>query len=206
MHVFISSIMAVSLFLLSGCIRSALTMPERDLLIIANEKSSIEVKSSDVETTHRNMGSITVVQKVLAVDEKQCLVYEDISTAPGYRFNYAYKRSIDLIFNAYRVEKIKAYGNITLYRVILRDEDKTSFNLLALTASKKSLRLLYGYDDDAQAKIEEGLEHNATVRYELAHTSERRDHCIKSSWQPKLLVFDNLVGKEGGMKMRGGGL
>ena len=151
------------------------------------------------------MSSITVEQKVLAVDEKRCLVYEDISTAPGYRFNYAYKRSIDLIFNAYRVEKIKSYGNLTLYRVTLRDTDKTAINLLALTASKKSLRMLYGFDDDARTKIEEGLDNNASViRYELSHVSERRDHCVKSDWQPKLLILDNLVGKEG-TAIRGGG-
>jgi len=87
------------------------------------------------------MGSLYVDQHVVAVDENQCIVYEDITTASGYRFNYAYKRSIDLIFNAYSVQEYKSYGNLTLYHVTLRDENRTVLNLLALTASKNSLKL-----------------------------------------------------------------
>ena len=147
------------------------------------------------------MSSLYIDQNIIAVDEDSCIVYEDIRTAGGYRFNYAYKRSIDLIFNAYSVQEYKSYGNLTLYHVTLRDENRTVINLLALTASKKSLKMVYGYDDSAQKAIEESLDQNNTViRYTLSTTTERRDHCIKSNWQPKLLIIDNLVGKEGGKR------
>ncbi len=174
-------------------------MSESDLLIISNDKSTIEVTTPIIETTRINMSSLHIDQNIIAVDKNRCIVYEDIRTAGGYRFNYAYKRSIDLIFNAYSVKEVKSYGNLTLYQLILRDEEKTPVNLLALTASKKSLRLIYGFDDKAVTAIEESLEqNNAVIKYVLSTTTERRDHCIKSNWQPKLLILDNLVGKEGG--------
>ncbi|MGB6019624.1 MAG: hypothetical protein WBF77_08505 [Sulfurimonadaceae bacterium] len=181
-------------------------MKDDNQLVISNGKTTVEVKTPVIETRKINMSSVYVDQNIIAVNDTRCIVYEDIRTAGGYRFNYAYKRSIDLIFNAYRVEKLKSYGNLTLYRVTLRDKDKMMVNLLALTASKKSLKLIYGFDDKALTAIEDSLDQNNTViKHELATTTERRDHCIKSNWQPKLLIMDNLVGKEGG-KIKGGGL
>jgi len=41
MHLFISLITAVSVFLTFGCANSSIKMPERDLLIILNDKSKI---------------------------------------------------------------------------------------------------------------------------------------------------------------------
>jgi hypothetical protein len=181
-------------------------MPESNLLIISNDKTTIEVTTPIIETTRINMSSVYIDQNIIAVNENRCIVYEDIRTAGAYRFNYAYKRSIDLIFNAYSVEEGKSYGNLTLYRVTLRDENRSMVNLLALTASKKSLKLVYGFDDEAVTAIENSLDQNNTViKYTLSTTTERRDHCIKSNWQPKLLIMDNLVGTEGGRR-RGGGL
>ena len=199
MRLFIPFITTVSLFLSFGCANSSIKMPESNQLLISNEKTTIDVTTPVVETTIRNMSSIYIDQSIIAVDEKSCIVYEDIRTAGGYKFNYSYKRSIDLIFNAYSVEEGKSYGNLTLYRLTLRDKAKTAVNLLALTASKRSLKLVYGFDDKAVATIEESLEQNNTViKYTLSTTTERRDHCIKSNWEPKLLILDNLVGKVGG--------
>ncbi len=90
------------------------------------------------------MGSVYVDQHIIAADEDQCIIYENIRTPGAYEFNFSYQRSIELIFNAYRVEKLKSYGNLTLYRVTLREKEQTTINLLALTASKKSLKLCMG--------------------------------------------------------------
>lgn len=206
MRLFIPFLTTVSVFLSFGCANSSIKMPESNLLIISNDKTTIEVTTPIIETTRINMSSVYIDQNIIAVNENRCIVYEDIRTANAYRFNYAYKRSIDLIFNAYSVEEGKSYGNLTLYRVTLRDENRSMVNLLALTASKKSLKLVYGFDDEAVTAIENSLDQNNTViKYTLSTTTERRDHCIKSNWQPKLLIMDNLVGTEGGRR-RGGGL
>ena len=205
MRLFIPFLTTVSVFLSFGCANSSIKMPESNLLIISNDKTTIEVTTPIIETTRINMSSIYIDQNIIAVNENRCIVYEDIRTAGAYRFNYAYKRSIDLIFNAYSVEEGKSYGNLTLYRVTLRDENRSMVNLLALTASKMSLKLVYGFDDEAVTAIENSLDQNNTViKYTLSTTTERRDHCIKSNWQPKLLILDNLVGKEGG-KIKSGG-
>ena len=205
MRLFIPFLTTVSVFLSFGCANSSIKMPESNLLIISNDKTTIEVTTPIIETTRINMSSVYIDQNIIAVNENRCIVYEDIRTAGAYRFNYAYKRSIDLIFNAYSVEEGKSYGNLTLYRVTLRDENRSMVNLLALTASKKSLKLVYGFDDEAVTAIENSLDQNNTViKYIFSTTTERRDHCIKSNWQPKLLIMDNLVGTEGGRR-RGGG-
>ena len=110
------------------------------------------------------MSSLYIDQNIIAVDENHCIVYEDIRTASGYRFNYAYKRSLDLIFNAYSVEEGKSYGDLTFYRMMLRDKNSTVINLLALTASKKSLKLVYGFDNSAVDALEENLAQKSTIR------------------------------------------
>lgn len=206
MQVFICFLTAITLLIVSGCSNSTIQMRDDNQLIISNDKTTVEVRTPAIETTRINMSSVYVDQNIIAVNEDSCIVYEDIRTAGGYRFNYAYKRSIDLIFNAYKVEECKRYGNLTLYRVTLRDKDRSALNLLALTASKKSLKLVYGFDDKALTALEDSLDqNNIVIKYELSTSTERRDHCIKSNWQPKLLIMDNLVGKEGG-KIKGSGL
>ncbi len=206
MQVFIYFFTFLALIIVSGCSNSSIKIREDSELVISNNDTSIEVKTPVLERTTITMSPIYIDQNIIGVDDINCIVYEDIRTAPYYRFNYAYKRSIDLIFDAYSVEEGKGYGNLTLYRVTLRDKERSVINLLALTASKKSLKLIYGFDDKGVTAIQESLEHNNTVvKYALHTTTDRRDHCIKSSWQPKLLIMDNLVGKEGG-HIKGKGL
>ncbi len=194
MRLFTSFLAAITLITLSASASSTIKVKEKDQIIISDGKTSIEVKTPTFETKTFNMSSVVVDQNIVAVDETNCIVYEAIRTSGGYRFNNSYKRSIDLIFNASTVEEGKSYGSLTLYRVTLKD--KTSFNLLALTASKKSLKLVYGFDDKAVAALEKDFEQESTVlQHTLESTTERRDHCIKSDWQPKLLIMDGLVGK-----------
>lgn len=185
---------------MAGCAGSRVQMQDDNQLVISNEQTTIEVKAPYMESYTINMSPLLIDQHILSVHESHCIVYEDIRAIPGYRFNYAYKRSIDLIFDAYSVEELKRYGNLTLYRVTLRDEKKTVINLLALTASKQSLKLVYGFNDKALHMLEKSLgEEKAALNYTLSMDTSRRDHCVQSKWQPKLLIMDNLVGKEGGM-------
>ena len=128
-----------------------------------------------------------------------CIVYKTINTFGGYRFNNTYTRTIDIIFDAYNVEEGNSYGNLVFYRLTLKD--RSTLNLLALTGSKKVLKIIYGFHDSVLADLEGHFEHKSRpVDYKLSTTTERRDHCIKSNWQPEILIMDNVVGK-----IRGGG-
>ena len=204
MQLFTLLISALSLFFILGCSQSSIKMPERNVLLISNDQTQIRVHTSIAEKRQKNLYPIHVDQNIVGADERHCVVYEDIGLANGYRFNYAYRRSIDLIFNAYSVEAIKQFGDLTLYRVRLRDKDKRVINVLAQTSSKRSLKLLYGLDESEVDLLVKGLEQNtAKVDYTLLTTFKGRDHCIQTSWQPKLLIMDGLLRKEGG-KVRGG--
>lgn len=199
MQIYKSIITVSLLFLFEACSNSGLTMEQKNRLVISNDETFIRVKTPYVETKRINLGPLYVDQYIIASDDTRCVVYEDIRTAGGYRFNYAYKRSVDLIFNAASVDELKRYGDLTLYRLTLRDENSSKLNLLALTTSKKSLKLLYGFDDDESVALEKSLDKNNTVLYyELSSSTDKRDHCIKSGWQPKVQILDNLVGREGG--------
>jgi len=187
------------LFLFSSCTNSVMTMEKKNRLLISNDETFIRVNTPYVESKRINLGPVYIDQHIIAADDSRCIVYEDIRTAQGYRFNYGYNRSIDLIFNAARIDERKRYGNLTLYRLTLRDQNSSTLNLLALTASKKFLKLLYGFDDRELEALQESLDQNiSSVEYDLSATVQKRDHCIKSNWQPKILIMDNLVGKEGG--------
>jgi len=199
MRLFTSILTTVLMTMATGCSNSAIHLHNDKQLIITNKTTTIEVTSVEIQSKHLNMSSLYLDQYILSVEKDECIVYEDIQTAVGYRFNYAYRRSIDLIFNAYSVETLKRYGNLTLYRVRLRDENRSVINLLALTSSKKSLKLVYGFSDKGMQQLQHDLEQNSTVvKYELKGTSKFHDVCIKTQWVPKLLILDNLVGKEGG--------
>ena len=199
MRLFTSILTTVSLIVATGCSDATIYLHDDKQLVIMNDATSIEVTSTEIEHKRITMSSLHLDQYILSADDDACIVYEDIKTSTGYRFNYGYKRSIDLIFNAYSVETVKRYGNLTLYRVILRDEAKSAVNLLALTASKKSLKLIYGFSDEGLQQLQGKLDQNSTtVKYELKSTIKAHDRCIKTQWVPKLLILDNLVGKEGG--------
>ena len=198
MQLFTSSLIALSLFLLAGCSHSTLQLNSENQLHISNDKTTIEVKADTLKHQRINMSTLYVDQDILSVDEENCIVFEDITTATGYKFNYSYKRSIDLIFNAYSVKAIKSYGNLTLYKVTLRGEKKEVINLLALSASKHSLKLLYGFSEEGLHILQEKLEENRDhVEYNLRSKSKRTKGCIKTQWSPKLMILDNLVSKEG---------
>ena len=199
MRLFTSILTTVLLLTATGCSNSAIHLQDDKQLVITNETTTIEVTSAAVKSKRINMSSLYIDQSILSVEKDECIVYEDIRTVAAYRFNYTYKRSIDLIFDAYSVETLKSYGNLTLYRVTLRDEVKSVVNLLALTSSKKSLKLIYGFSDAGAQQIQESLEQNSTVvKYELKSVLKPHDGCIKTQWVPKLLILDNLVSKEGG--------
>ncbi len=144
MQVFICFLTAIVLLVVSGCANSKIQIHNDNQLIISNANTTIQVKTPPLDTHKINMGSVYVDQHIIAADEDQCIIYENIRTPGAYEFNFSYQRSIELIFNAYRVEKLKSYGNLTLYRVTLREKEQTTINLLALTASKKSLKLCMG--------------------------------------------------------------
>ncbi len=198
-RIFTTVLCTVLLLFLGACSNSSIGMKKSSQLLISNDETMINVKIPIVEKRRINLSALYIDQNILAVDNERCLVYEDINTAAGYRFDHAYKHSIELIFNAYRVNERKRYGNLTLYRLTLRDENRTELNLLALTASKKSLKLLYGFDDEESVVLEKSLDQNNTVLYyAFSSSTDKREHCIKSDWQPKLQIIDNLVGREGG--------
>lgn len=186
------------LFLLTACSNSGMTMEKKSRLIISNDETFISVNTPYAKTQRVNLGPLYVDQHIIAADKNRCIVYEDIRTSSGHRFNYSYKRSIDLIFNAAKVEELNKYGNLTLYRLTLRDQNRSALNLLALTTSKKSLKLLYGFDESERTTLQKGLEHNVSAQYDVTAAPDNIEECIKSNWQPKLLIMDNLIGKEGG--------
>jgi len=199
MQLFTSLLTTVLLLTATGCSNSTMQLHDEKQLIITNETTTIEVTSIEFQSKRINMSSLYIDQYILSTLKDECIVYEDIRVATGYRFNYAYKRSIDLIFNAYSVETVNTYGNLTLYRVTLRDKERSVVNLLALTSSKKSLKLVYGFSNIGAKHLQASLEQNSTVvKYVLKHIVEPHETCIKTQWVPKLLILDNLVSKEGG--------
>ena len=205
MQLFTRPLMTLTLLLLSGCSHSTLQLDTAKQLRISNDQATIEISTKPLEHQRINMSTLYIDQDILSVDDSdRCIVFEDIRTANSYRFNYAYKRSIDLIFNARRVDVIKRYGNLTLYKMVLKGEQKEVINLLALTASKKSLKLLYGFSDEGLQKLQEKLEANShSVEYTLTSKSTDTQGCYKTQWQPKLMILDGLVSKEGtGMKRK----
>ena len=197
MQIYQSLIYISLLFLFAGCSNSTMQMPTKNRLTISNAQTTIAFSIQEVANKKITLYPLYIDQNIIAADDLHCLVYEEVTLAPGHRFNYGYARSIDLIFDAKKVEERKSYGDLTLYQVTL--QDRTVLNLLALTASKKSLKLLYGLDPQEIGFLEKSFEHNGTMDvYRLSGSTERREHCFKSCWQPTLLIIDNLVGEEGG--------
>jgi hypothetical protein len=47
--------------------------------------------------------------------------------------------------------------------------------------------------------LQKRLEKNNTAAtLDLSAATQKRAHCIKNGWQPKLLIINTLVGREGG--------
>jgi len=119
------------------------------------------------------------------------LVYEHARLATGYKFKYNYRYILRHIFDARDVSLIKDENGLGFFTIIQKDKKK--LNTIAMTGTKKSLTMLYGFSNHNFKALMNG---NTLQRQKPQEIESKK--MIRSQWNMKLIITGVLLEKEGG--------
>jgi len=179
----------VSLFLI-GCGSTSLIY-QNDFITIQGPDLIQTFKGKTLYTDQINLAQISVQQKVFHAEQNKMLVYEYARLGTGYKFKYDYPYILGHIFDAKSVEMLKNSNGLGFFTLSLKDGSPVY--ALVKTGTKKSLTMLYGFDEDEFKAL---MNNKRLIQQDLL-VSTAKDH-IKSHWDMKLLITGVLLEKEGG--------
>jgi hypothetical protein len=189
----------VLLIISSGCATSTLRLVDNDRLHLQYDGTHLVMSGKVAAQQQINLGSVYVRQNVFELSDGGIVVFEYARVRPGYRYNYALKRSIDIIFNAATVHEVDTFFNIGFFRVTLRNGCRV--NIIAENGNKKYIRMVYGFGDDAfdalMQQLRKGKERERSLSGPAGMIS-KPEKAIRTRWNPKMLLLDSLVVKTGG--------
>jgi hypothetical protein len=186
----------------SGCTTSTLSLVNNKRLHLQYDDFHLKAHGNVVAHHQINLGVVYVRQDVFELSEGGMVVFEHAKVQPGYRYNYALKHSIDIIFNAATVTAVETFSNIGFFRVTLRNGN--TLNIIAENGNKKYIRLVYGLGDEAfDALIKQfGKGEERDLQFPSpAGTFTEPEKAIQTLWSPKMILLDSLVAKTGGHGM-----
>ena len=193
MHIHKIMIMTLVILIFTGCSNSKMQIEAKKQLLIANEKSQISVTSKRMKQRHINLSALYVEQYVFNSTEGSCLVFDDVKTADGYTFTFNDKQTIKRIFDAVDVAKGDSYGQLTFYRLVLRDKKRSRLNVLVMMETMYSIKLFYGFDESVYTMFKEGLEQGTALLTYSVGSGKSHDTCLQNSWPESLVIIDPVV-------------
>lgn len=183
----------------SGCTTSALSLVGNSKIRLQYGDDRIEKKGSVVTQKNINLGSVYVRQNIFRSEEGGIVVFEHAQVQQGYRYNYALKRSLALIFDARSVKKLDTFSNIGFFRVKRRSGSVV--NVIAKNGNKRYISMLYGLTDAAFEDLLKKLKEERGEKLEpvkLVGAPIKPGDAILTVWNQKMIILDTLVIKTGG--------
>ena len=196
----ILSSLLVALF--SACSMHHINYNDKDKLSIILENKTVVKGYGDVVYKNQiNLSHIIVSQKVFSMENGRVLTYEEVQTAPQYRFNFGMNKTVGIIFSEYIYDFLESKGNIHFF-TLTNKKTKEKVYMLLENLNKKSLKLVYGFKEDTFEKLKELLvankkfENNPKVSTDTLKANKA--NYIVSSWNVNNIILDNIVSKMGG--------
>jgi len=165
----------------------------QDTIII--KETSVPVYNNQI-----NLSNINIYQNVVQSNNGSIITYESISVSSGYVFSYGVKRIVGNIFNKYNYESVAMQGNIHFFKLANKKE---TLYLVVENMNKRGLKMIYGMNENIFNKIIDAVKNAKTIKIEN-HTNTKKDVTvdyalyIKSNWNIKNLIIDNIITKMGG--------
>jgi hypothetical protein len=190
--------------LLSGCSTANIVNNEQNnsLEIKTQDMSIIKSSGSLVYESRVNLSNINIYQRVYKIQNGALITYEDINVASGYIFNKGINPIVQDVFKPlYTYEFIYSKGNLFFYTLTPKDKSKNKEYLIVENLNKRALKFVYGLDKSGFEKIIDALKNDLTLQIpkqskKNAPAQDLKSY-IKSNWNYKNIVLDNLVSKVG---------
>ena len=200
MKIIITSSLLVALF--SACSMHRIEYNDKDKLSISLENKTVAKGYGDVIYKNQiNLSHIVIKQKAFSMKNGIVLTYEEVQTAPQYKFNFGMNKTVGLIFTDYVYDFLDSKGNIHFF-ILTNKKTKDKVYLLLENINKKSLKLVYGFKKETFYKLKELLvENKAFTKDDKVYTTilkANKSDYITSNWNANTIILDNIVSKMGG--------
>ncbi len=164
---------------------------QNNTITLSNQHNTYTFHGNTIHQRQQNLSDISIKQYLFADEFNESLVYEYARINTGYKFRYNYPYILRQVFDAKDVEQIKDKDGLGFFKITLKD--KGTINLIAVTSTKKSFSMLYGFSNvNFQALI-----HNRGLSKQEP-TAIDAEKMIKSQWNPKLIITGVLLEQEKG--------
>jgi len=164
-----------------------------------NKKSVIKGRGELIYKSRVNLVNINVEQKVYLMDNGTVLTYEDAPLSSGYMYNYGMKRTVGIIFSQYSYDLVSTKANIYFFK--LTNKESTLYMILE-NINKKRVKMVYGLNLKVFEAIEDSLNTEKELVLDKKSMSnalhEDKSMYIKSNWNTKNIILDNIISKTGG--------
>lgn len=169
------------------------------LQIITDSKTITKFTAQEVYQNRVNLSNINIYQYALILDSGTLLIYEDIKLTSGYKFTYGINRTIGIAFPNYTYDLLGSKGNMQFYKL---SNTKETLYMIVQNLNKRALKVLYGFDKQMFDKIKIAFKKRDTFIDTqsvsvISSLDTNSSHYIKSSWNVKNIILDNIISKVG---------
>ena len=189
----------VVLLLLGGCSSPQLQVGRTgDIALTERAATLFSVRAERKLSDRVNLEGLAV-ERTLYASGANALVLERVTLLPPYRFAYSLERSLKIVFDAWRVERLERVGNLGFYTVQLRKEGGKLL-CVAENMNKRGIRMLYGLTREQTRQMVSAVGGDAAVLDSVgkAITLRLDKGVFLTKWNPKMILLDGLLKRAGG--------
>ena len=191
----------ISLLLLSCSSPQIIHNRNQNQLSIVYQDKEIVKGEGEVLYSHTiYLDHINVYQYVYKISDNY-ITYEFAQATDGYKFTKGVKRSVGIIFNTNRYNLEYQKGNLYFFTVNL---ENVQLYLILENINSSAFKIIYGFSKEDYEKIKNCLKHDHTVQKKQKANIEQYEQkaaiaqFIKTEWNPKVTILENLVSKPRG--------
>ncbi len=195
----------VVLLMFGGCSSPAFNLSNKEKIVIEIPKQDrILINAPMLLSEHMTLENILITRSLHAYrNDKKGIVVEHIRVQAPYAFQYDMKRTLDIVFEAKRVEQIDRIGNFGFYAIHLKDG--SVLMCIAENINKKAAVMVYGFDKKTMNRLIEksgGTSMHRIDRYSRIASLEPDASAFLSRWNAKMTIFDGLLKRMGYRALR----
>ena len=184
-----------AVFIFAACSVSTLQLtPDRDIRV-EYDGLAVEIKGEGVKKEYINFTPLEIFQEVIRTDSGNCLVYETTELDPAYVYNNATARTMELIFDAERVNAVYRFNNLHFLQAEMKNG--AVFNLLVQQSGDQELVFAYGFGHTRfKALLEKVKKPDAKVLSPLREdvtVFEDAEAAVQSRWRAEMIFFAPLI-------------
>ena len=173
---------------------------QNELSITYKDKEIVKGEGKVLYSHTIHLSHINIYQYIYKINNN-FITYEYAQATDGYKFSKGVKRSVGIIFNTNRYSLEYQKGNLYFFRVNLHDH---KLYLILENINSSAFKIIYGFSKEDYEKIKNSLKTDHVIQkrkklnIEQYEQKEAIKQYIKTEWNPKVTILENLVSKPTG--------